>query len=605
MALGKIVVLTKSIYFVPKLKGSSLLILLILMMNVVKGQSTKYFVEPETDDPSLVKRWKDRRVDSTALLVDLNKVVNELRASAFLEASIDNLIFQDSIARFTINRGPEYKFATLTMEEEFKPILAKAGYQVKAIEGKKLDVTFLGKMFNEVITVLENNGYPFASISLADYSTEDGAFSADLQITKGRMITMDTFNLYGLDIISKSYLYNYLQIAPEEVYNAAEIFKIKTRINNLPFLKLTSDPTIRFVGNKAIVNLKLTESTASRFDFIIGIQPTSGVSQRYTVTGDVNFEIQNKLKQGEQLAVKFERLQRETQRLDVNIQYPFLLNFPFGFDSEFNLFRNETKHRDLNFSFGVLYQLRANNFLKAFYNIQSSRLIEIDTQQILQTERLPSRLDVATNNFGIQSNWQDLDYQFNPRKGYRIVLRGTAGQKHIIPSNAVLGLKKEGVNFSTAYDTIDLASYQFKVDLRSEFYLPIAKRSTLKSALTLAKIFAEETVYENEYYRFGGNRLLRGFDEESISGEFYAVATLEYRLLLSRNSFMAAFVDYGLRQNKYDIDKEWDQPFGLGAGFSLETAAGIFGVNVAVGSEKDNPLDFRNVKTHMGFLGLF
>ncbi len=289
----------------------------------------------------------------------------------------------------------------------------------------------------------------------------------------------------------------------------------------------------------------------------------------------------------------------------MNFQYPFLLNLPFGFDSEFNLFRNETKNRDLNFSFGVLYQLKANNFLKAFYNIQSSRIIEIDTQSILQTRRLPSRLDVSTNNFGLQSNWQDLDYQFNPRKGYRIVLRGTAGQKNIIPSNAVLGLELEGVDFTKAYDTIDLSTYQFKIDLRSEFYLPIAKRSTVKSALTVAKIFTEQTVYENEYYRFGGNRLLRGFDEESISGEFYGVATVEYRLLLSRNSFMSAFVDYGIRQNKYDVENEWDRPYGAGAGFSLETAAGIFGVNVAVGSEKGNPLDFRNVKTHMGFLGLF
>jgi len=495
-------------------------------------------------------------MDSTALILKLEKLLNELRASAFLEASIDSLSFIDSTAKFHIFQGPSYKFAELNVEKEFETILAKAGYQVKTIKGKKLDVGFLGKMFDKIITVLENNGYPFASINLQNYTTKEAEFKGDLNIDKGRLITMDTFNLYGLDLINKSYLYNYLQISPGDIYNAAEILQIKTRINNLPFLKLTSDPTIRFIGNKAIVNLKLKESNASRFDFIIGIQPSSGQSQRLTITGDVNFEIQNKLKQGEQFAIKFERLKRETQRLDINFQYPYLLSFPFGFDSEFNLFRNENKNRDLNFSFGVLYQLKANNFLKAFYNIQSSRLIEIDTQSIVNSRRLPTRLDVATNNFGLQSNWQNLDYQF-------------------------------------------------KVDLYSEFFLPIAKRATIKSAITVAKIFAEESVYENEYYRFGGNRLLRGFDEETISGEFYGVATLEYRLLLSRNSFMSAFVDYGIRQNKYDVDFEWDQPYGAGAGFSLETAAGIFGVNVAVGSQKGNPIDFGNIKTHMGFLGLF
>lgn len=579
--------------------------LIFLLVNFLNGQESSYYTKPVSEDVDIMKQFDKGKIDSTALILKLDKLVNELRASAFLEASIDSLRFIDSTAHFHVFQGPSYKFAELHIEEEFEPILAKAGYPIRTIKGKKLDVGFIGKMFDEIITVLENNGYPFASINLENYTTSDAEFSGDLKIDKGRLMTMDTFNLYGLDILNKNYLYNYLQISPGDIYNAEEILQVKTRINNLPFLELSSDPTVRFVGNKAILNLKLEEKNASRFDFIIGIQPNSSNAQRYTITGDVNFEIQNKLKQGEQFSIKFERLQKETQRLDINFQYPYLLSFPFGFDSEFNLFRNETKNRDLNFSFGVLYQLKANNYLKAFYNIQSSRLIEIDTQSILSTMSLPSRLDVATNNFGLQSNWQDLDYQFNPRKGYKVVLRGTAGQKNIIPSNAILGLSEVGVDFSTAYDTIDLSTYQFKVDLYSEFFVPIAKRSTIKSAITVAKIFAEQQVYENEYYRFGGNRLLRGFDEETLSGEFYGVATLEYRLLLSRNSFMSAFVDYGFRQNKYDIDFEWDQPYGAGAGFSLETAAGIFGVNVAVGSEKGNPIDLGNVKTHMGFLGLF
>ncbi|WP_235296578.1 BamA/TamA family outer membrane protein [Portibacter marinus] len=577
----------------------------LLCANVISGQQTRYFIQPGTEDPDLQKRWKNKRMDSLALILDLRKVVNELRASAYLEASIDELKFEDSTATFKIHRGPNYEFGKLELEDQFQEVLAKAGYQPRNITGKKLEVSFIGKMFDRVIKVLENNGFPFANIQLKDYSVEEGLFTGFLDIDKGRLVTMDTFNLYGLDHISKAYLYNYLQMRPGDPYNTSEVLKIKNRINNLPFLELTSDPTVRFIGNSAIVNLKLQEKNASRFDFIIGIQPNSGQEQRYTITGDVNFEVQNKLKQGEQFAIKFERLKQETQRFDFNFQYPFLLDFPFGFDSEFNLFRNENKHRDLNFSFGVLYQLKANNFLKAFYNIQTSRLIEIDTQSIVRTQKLPSRLDVSTNNFGLQSNWQNLDYQFNPRKGYRILLRGTAGQKNIIPSNAILDLESDVVDFSQAYDSIDLSTYQFKVNVQTEFYLPIATRSTIKTALRAEKIFAETRIFENEYYRIGGNRLLRGFDEESVFAEFYTVATLEYRLLLSRNSFLAAFVDYGVRQNRYLDEFEWDQPYGAGAGFSLETAAGIFGVNVAVGSQMGNPLDFRNIKTHMGFLGLF
>lgn len=573
------------------------------------GQNSAYYLEVEItdfpEDKSLADKWSDRKLDSLSIRQELNRTIQQLQAASFLEASVDSISFIDSTATAHIHRGATYKFADIAIDEKFISILAQAGYRTENMSGKAVDMVFISEMFDNVVEQLENNGFPFANISFKNYTANKSQFKGELSIDKGRFITMDTFNFYGLNLINKNYLYNYLQIKPGDTYNASEILKIKTRLNNLPFLELSSDPTIRFMGNKAILNLKMREKNASRFDFIVGVLPNSDQERRFTISGEVNFEVQNKLKQGEQLAVKFESLKPETQKLDFNFKYPYLLSLPFGFDTEFNLFRNENKNRDLNFSFGVLYRLKTNNFLKAFWNTQSSRLIEIDTTSILRSGTLPSRLDVSTNNFGIESNWQNLDYIFNPRKGYQVILRGTAGQKRILPSNNILSLQSEEVDFSKAFDSLDLSTYQFKIDLNARLFLPIMKRSTILTSVRLSQIISEEKVYENEYVRIGGNNLLRGFDEESIAAEFYTVGTLEYRLLISRNSFIAGFIDYGFRQNKFDNEFEWDQPYGFGAGFSLETGAGIFGINVAVGSQKGNPLDFENVKTHMGFLGLF
>ena len=86
---------------------------------------------------------------------------------------------------------------------------------------------------------------------------------------------------------------------------------------------------------------------------------------------------------------------------------------------------------------------------------------------------------------------------------------------------------------------------------------------------------------------------------------FLAVATLEYRLLLTRNSFVSAFFDYGIKQDKYDLEYEWDRPVGFGGGFSFETAVGIIGMSVGVGAQKGNGFDFVNPKTHIGLLSLF
>ena len=43
-------------------------------------------------------------------------------------------------------------------------------------------------------------------------------------------------------------------------------------------------------------------------------------------------------------------------------------------------------------------------------------------------------------------------------------------------------------------------------------------------------------VFENELYRIGGLKTLRGFDEDSIFASFYTIGPLETRYLLERNS---------------------------------------------------------------------
>ncbi len=587
-----------------------LIIFILSCASNISGQSAQKLYTPEfhfteRDSTSKLQNPVTKKSDSLNLLLKTSEFINKLRANAFLEASLDKIEFKDSIASVHIHQGPQYKIAQIKIPPNQKELLDKAGFRTANLLNKPLDLSEFSELFESVLDQLGNNGYPFSSVGFSNYSIEEAQFSGEIEIEKGPYILMDTFNLFGLNLINPKFLYNYLEITPGDPYDASKILKVKNRINNLPFLKLSEDPTITFLPGKAMLNIKLETINASRFDFIIGVLPNSNAARPYTISGDINFQIQNKFQQGEQLAIKFERLKPETQKMDIQFQYPYLLGLPFGIDSEFNFFRNENQNRDVNFSFGVLYQLGANRFLKAFWNRNTSRLIEINTLSLLSTRKLPSSLDIAVNNFGIQSQWQELDYRFNPRSGYQVVMRGTAGTKTIIPNNNIISLSNEQVNFQTAYDTLDLSTYQFKADVDLQYFFPLFKRSTILTKVAGSKIFSKQSVFRNEYSRIGGNQILRGFDEESIWAEFYVVGTLEYRLLLTRNSFVSTFFDYSIRQNKYETGFEWDNPYGLGAGFSLETGAGIFGISVAVGSQKGNALDFRNTKTHMGFISLF
>ena len=218
---------------------------------------------------------------------------------------------------------------------------------------------------------------------------------------------------------------------------------------------------------------------------------------------------------------------------------------------------------------------------------------------------MPSTLDVSTNTLGLELLKQHLDYRFNPRRGWTILLRGGAGIRTVRPNSDILDLRDPSFDFKTLYDTVTLRSFQYRLDNKTEFFLPVLKRSVVKLAVVGGAVFTSSPISQNEQYRIGGSKLLRGFDEESLFATRYAIGTLEYRLLIGRNSYLYTFADAAYIENQTRTTRSTDTPFGFGAGITFETNVGLFGVTLAVGRQQGNPIDFRNVKTHFGYVSLF
>ena len=118
-------------------------------------------------------------------------------------------------------------------------------------------------------------------------------------------------------------------------------------------------------------------------------------------------------------------------------------------------------------------------------------------------------------------------------------------------------------------------------------------------------VISKDAVYNSELFRIGGNRRLRGFDEESILASWYNILTVEWRFLFGNNSYAYVFGDVAYMQNK-SIDSNYDDwPFGFGVGIALETKVGIFGLSYALGARQGNPILFQNSKLHFGYVYSF
>ena len=120
------------------------------------------------------------------------------------------------------------------------------------------------------------------------------------------------------------------------------------------------------------------------------------------------------------------------------------------------------------------------------------------------------------------------------------------------------------------------------------------------------KYFFADHILDNEQYRIGGVTSLRGFDDRSIYTPYYAMADLEYRYLISKNSYFYAFFNAAMvKEQGHFIKKPFDFPYGFGAGTTFETKVGLFGITYALGSQESNPISFKTGKIHFGYVNYF
>ena len=313
----------------------------------------------------------------------------------------------------------------------------------------------------------------------------------------------------------------------------------------------------------------------------------------------------NKLGRGERIFFNYKNLSKGTQELKIQANYPYILNLPFGIDTRFEIFLNESEYRDVNTSIGLLYLLPGNNNLKFYWDNKTSRVLTLDSFSILSSGKLPDKLDIANNNLGLSFEFTKLDYNFNPSVGYMIIFDGNTGLRKMIRNQQILDLKNERTDFRNAYDSLKINTYGFNARLAVDWYFRISRNFVLKLGNKTGMKYAQEKIYKNELFRLGGLRLLRGFNENSILADIYSVSTFEFRLLISRNSNMYIFSDLALIRDPFLIQKNWDYPYGVGAGINFDTKGGLLQLVAGIGSQYGNPLNFKNPNVHIGYTSLF
>ena len=341
-----------------------------------------------------------------------------------------------------------------------------------------------------------------------------------------------------------------------------------------------------------------------------GFLPGNAISTKSQLTADVHLNLNNALGSGENILLNWQQLQPQSPRLNLGYTHPYIFNSNFGINFSFDLLKRDSAYLQLNSILAIQYAISPRQSFKVFYQNENSFLLSggVDTNQVLYSKRLPPNIDVSSGNMGIGYHFVKTDYRLNPRKGSELDVTASAGIKKTSKNNDIINLKdpaNPAFDFNSLYDSVKLKTYRFRIVGVANHYFPLGKQNTLKTAVDFGLLQSPQN-FMNELFRIGGNKILRGFDEESIFANQYAVFTAEYRYLVGINSYFFGFSDVGFTKTKYNNTEFSNSFISGGVGLAFETKFGLLNLSYALGKRNDVKFDLRNSsKIHFGYINYF
>ena len=533
----------------------------------------------------------------------------KLQKKGYLAASFDSVMIGDLSGAAWVFLGPAYAWGEIKIDSSILLVSKYNDPELFQLIGTPLSIESLVDLKENVLIKLEEHGYPFASVKLDSTYFKEAKLFARLTAELGPLYRIDSIRVEGKLRISKPYLQRYLGVGGGELYQRSKLDQVSSRLASLDFLKESRPWDMQLLGTGSALNLYLDPKKNNRFNLLAGLMPSNQqLGGKLLLTGEAELDLKNTFGGAEHLMLSWQQLQVQSPRLQIGFQKPYLLNTNAGIEFAFNLLKKDSSFLTLNTTIGLSYEVNSRQRAKILFNQFSSNLINVDTNRVRQTKKLPAYLDVSTSAIGAEINYSGTDFKFNPTKGLEFVLRMSGGIRKISKNNAITQMKSDGLgnlfNYASLYDTVKSASSQFKLNGRADFFHRLGSQATLRTGLQGGWINGKK-LFLNEVYQLGGIKTLRGFDEESIFTSEYLIATLEYRYLIGQNSYLFSFVDGAYIGQRGVSENINGMLLGAGLGLSFETRSGIFTLAYAVGKKTDLPINFKESKIHFGFVSLF
>lgn len=522
----------------------------------------------------------------------LMQLIGRIQLEGFLTAAASTPEMTDSVMNISLHIGPQYAWAQLSRGNVPDVILSQAGYRPQNFTEAPLRLPEMQKLFGQIITYSENNGYPFAAVWLDSLVLEGADVSASMYYDPGPEILFDSLVLEGFDGVKEAWLMSYLDIRPGKPFNQQAIDRIPARIQRLPFLRLQDDMRLTFQNEVATLYLPAALVKANRIDGVVGFLPNEENDGGLRITGQLDLSLTNLFGSGKELEISWQRVKPLSQTLLLGYRHRNLFHSPLHLDGSFQLLKEDSTFVNRFFRFGLTLTtgIHEIGFVTRF---KSTRLLSTSIYE--NVTELPEFSDQNINFYGVEYLSGNLSSDWGGNRGWSLRGMTAIGDKRIRRNNALP---------AEVYEGLDLQTLQFTLALQAVAGIPLGKRSLLYQRVTGGWVH-DDQLFLNDLFRIGGLRSLRGFNENNFFASEYATVTVEYQVFFEANSYVFLFIDQGFMRNGVGASSRRDNPTGVGAGFNLRTTGGNLQLAFALGRTRDQDFNFSLSKFHFGYIANF
>ncbi len=535
----------------------------------VQGQKLrlKIFAEQEKNKTKLTTiQYQKKHVDITSLYKETSRIEKQLKSAGYFSVQIQKFLTVKDTTKVTYSLGEKIETALLSVDSLHYQLLKKFNIKngVLKVVASNLEITL-----EEITQQLDAEGFSFAETSLKNTFVKDRILFADLQIISSKKRTINSVIVKGYEKFPKSFVTHFLKIDAQTVFTKSTLKEITKRLEAVSFVRQTKPIETLFKKDSTLLYLYLKKKQNSSFDGLVNFN--SDASGALQLNGHLDIKLQNVFNRGEELTLLWNRFDEERQELNLKTHIPFLYNSPLSSRFEFSLYKQDSTFLNTELKTDFSLFLNKSTQLAIHYDYIASKIITaaLNTET---TTAFNSQFIGVSFQYKVPMNdvfsSQKAQLLFTPKVGQRIANSQTENQ---------LKIKL-------------LASYIFEFNDRNSLYLA-NNSGYLNSASFL----------QNEMYRIGGEKSIRGFNAQSLFATKYAFFNVAYRFLVSKKSFIYTITDFGQFRDLNTSKKA----LSIGAGYQFLTNNSQVNLHYALGKINNQPFDYKNSTLNINFVTYF